>query len=110
MATKRFEDAAGAYEKVRHLEPESADLLFQLGNAQALSGHDAEAIEALEQARHLAPGRSDLYFVLGELYYKNQARHKAERAFRGFLDRAPGPSRYADIAKDRLSTLSLSQP
>ena len=110
LAMERFPEASTAYEQVRRLEADSADLLFRLGNARAMAQQDSAAIDVLEQARELYPGRSDVYFVLGELYYRNQILRKAHRAFRDFLDRAPGPSKYADVAKDRLNTLSLTQP
>ncbi len=110
LQMRRFEDAVAAYETVRRLESDTPDLLFRLGNAISLAGRDAAAIEVLEQAKVLDPGRSDVYFVLGELYFRTRARHKAEQAFRNFLARAPGPSTYADVAKDRLESLPVAKP
>lgn len=105
VSQERFDDAVAAFEQALELEGPSSDLLFRLGNARALDGQDEAAIRALNRARDIDPGRSDVLFVLAELYFRNQAWDQARGAFRGFLERAPGPSTYARIAQQRLTQI-----
>jgi tetratricopeptide (TPR) repeat protein len=62
----KFVDAAAAYEKI---EPKTAHVFFNLGNAQCRAGQVGRAVLNYERARQLSPGDPD---ILANLNFAEQ--------------------------------------
>lgn len=92
LAEGRYAEAEAAYEKLRQLSPETAEVHASLGFTYFQQGKFAEAVAALRQALKLKPGLPNLDILLAmslsELGRYKEALPGLEKGFRQTSDAA----------------------
>jgi tetratricopeptide (TPR) repeat protein len=84
-----FEEARDAYEQLRLLAPESAEVCVNLGRVLAATGSDAEAIDCFADAIQMAPDYANAYFNAGDLLYSLRYYDRAAETYMAGLEIAP---------------------
>jgi len=85
MAMGKFDDAAEALQNAAALQPENADLFFNLGNSRAVQGNFHDAVAAYRRAIAIKPDFAEVHFRLGSVLSENG--HVAE-GFAYYMRRA----------------------
>jgi tetratricopeptide (TPR) repeat protein len=92
LAEHRYAEAQKAYEKLRELDPGSAEIHAKLGIIYFQQGKFQQAVPALRQALKLKPGLPNanilLAMSLSELGHYSEALPGLEKGFRGSTDSA----------------------
>jgi tetratricopeptide (TPR) repeat protein len=65
VKTRRWDDAIRHFKEAARLNPENADILFELGKVQYRTGRFRDAKDSFEGAIHLVPNFDRAYFNLG---------------------------------------------
>ena len=65
VKTRRWDDAIRHFQEAARLNPENADILFELGKVQYRTGRFRDAKQSFEGAIHLVPDFDRAYFNLG---------------------------------------------
>src|SRR5579863_5149921 len=81
----KFDDAAEALQNAAALQPENAELFFNLGNLRAVQGNVHDAIAAYRRAIAIKPDFAEVHFRLGSVLSENG--HVAE-GFAYYMRRA----------------------
>jgi predicted Zn-dependent protease len=68
MKEGRFDDAAASYRSLLKALPNNPDLLSDLATAQAMGGHQADAVATLRTLTRVAPARPRAWYSLGHAY------------------------------------------
>ncbi len=82
FALRHYRDASAAYREAWRLDPESGDVLLNLGAALANQGLYSEAIEVLEKAILYKSGRAEIYHQLALCYMYDKKLNAALRSLR----------------------------
>jgi tetratricopeptide (TPR) repeat protein len=101
----RLDEAAGHYEKVLALLPDSPEVHYQLGLTHFRAGRAAEAIEALSAAADRRRDFWEAYYLRGAVFLSIGGVDEAESDFRAALDLAPD----ARLARQALIELYLDE-
>lgn len=92
LAQKRFAEAANAYEKLAHLDPQRAEVHAKLGFIYYQQGEFTRAVPAFQRALKLKPGLSNadilLALSLSELGRYAEALPSLEKGFRNPPDKS----------------------
>ncbi|MCI0626059.1 MAG: tetratricopeptide repeat protein [Acidobacteria bacterium] len=85
----RLDEAEAAFQQARELQPESADVYFNLGEVASRRERPGEAIPHFRQAIRLAPGKAEFYLRLAALEAQLKRLHDAERTLNQLLRLRP---------------------
>ena len=90
LATHRYREAAGWFERATTAEPGRPALWNTLGYARAWAGDLAGAVTSLHRYQELDPGNPNPLDSLGEVHYHHGRFPEAARYFLECIDLAPG--------------------
>ena len=68
VQTRNWDNAVAEFREASRLNPENADLLFELGKAQYRAGKFADARQSFESCIHLQPEHERAYYNLGTTF------------------------------------------
>lgn len=100
-ASKRYKQAAQAYEQAAKYNPSHAGTFAGLGSARMQSGDTRGAIQAYQRAVQLSPSTSGFHAALGRAYITAGDKNKARSAYKRALALDPKN----EAAKTALATL-----
>ncbi len=90
--------AARLYRRALRLDPDSAEIHFDLGQMCFASGHPRLALRYLRRGRALDPeAKLDFAFQLGRVYVRLNKNKKARRAFEESLRKEENASTHANL-------------
>lgn len=102
---KRFADAQRAYESALANDPNNAQLLWRLGNAQRLQGQVADALRSYTRALAIDPNLPDAHFGMGMLMLERGSKDEARRQFRIVVNNPTTPPDLRQEAQKQLEAL-----
>ncbi|HZP81562.1 MAG TPA: tetratricopeptide repeat protein, partial [Chthonomonadaceae bacterium] len=84
-----WDEAREAYERLRILAPDSAEVCVNLGRVLAASGAMPEAIDAFAEAIQMNPDYANAYFNAGDVVYRLGVYHRAAELYLSGLEVEP---------------------